>query len=158
MADRKAIVFRDFGIVGHTIFRCLANCTCSYTASLPAHLFTMWGVPCAEAASVVITQTSLLTPYIHLHQPWRLDTCSPLSRPCVPVVCACSGVCGYPRVQHGGFSAAFMDECMGMLFYALRARRQLPFVGPRLHCAPGGGLQEGGASRDEGEVTDRALH
>lgn len=43
---------------------------------------------------------------------------------------ACSGVCGYPRVQHGGFSAALMDEVMGMLFLALRARRRLPFVGP----------------------------
>ena len=47
--------------------------------------------------------------------------------------CACgchSGVAGYPRVQHGGFSAAVMDECMGLLFYALRQHRQLPFVGP----------------------------
>ena len=41
-----------------------------------------------------------------------------------------SGVAGYPRVQHGGFSAAFMDEVMGLLFYALHRHRKLPFLGP----------------------------
>lgn len=52
-------------------------------------------------------------------------------------------VCGYPRVVHGGLTAAIVDEAMGHLFYALRvhgrggkgasvagANNLLPFAGP----------------------------
>lgn len=42
----------------------------------------------------------------------------------------CSGVCGYPRVLHGGFTAAVLDESLGLLFYALRQHGCLPFAGP----------------------------
>ena len=39
-------------------------------------------------------------------------------------------VCGYPRVVHGGLTAAMVDEAMGHLFYALRSHGDLPFAGP----------------------------
>ena len=39
-------------------------------------------------------------------------------------------VCGYPRVAHGGLTAALVDEAMGHLFYALRLHGELPFRGP----------------------------
>ncbi|CAL8464078.1 g3613 [Coccomyxa elongata] len=41
-----------------------------------------------------------------------------------------SGVCGYPRVLHGGFTAAFLDESLGLLFFALRQHNCLSFLGP----------------------------
>ena len=41
-------------------------------------------------------------------------------------------VCGYPRVAHGGLTAAIVDEAMGHLFYALRVHGDLPFIGPAL--------------------------
>jgi len=46
------------------------------------------------------------------------------------LVHCCSGVSGYPRVLHGGFSAALLDETLGLLFYSLRQRGKLPFIGP----------------------------
>lgn len=41
-----------------------------------------------------------------------------------------SDVCGYPRIVHGGLTAAIIDESFGFLFYALRRHKQLPFFGP----------------------------
>lgn len=46
------------------------------------------------------------------------------------MLCMCRGVCGYPRVLHGGFTAAYLDESLGLLFYALRQHGCLPFIGP----------------------------
>ena len=42
----------------------------------------------------------------------------------------CSDVCGYPRIVHGGLTAAIMDESFGFLFYAMRHHKQLPFWAP----------------------------
>jgi len=44
--------------------------------------------------------------------------------------CMCRGICGYPRVLHGGFTSAYLDESLGLLFYALRQHGCLPFIGP----------------------------
>ncbi|KAK9812857.1 hypothetical protein WJX72_004768 [[Myrmecia] bisecta] len=41
-----------------------------------------------------------------------------------------SDVCGYPRVLHGGLTAAIFDESFGFLFFALKKQRALPFWGP----------------------------
>jgi acyl-coenzyme A thioesterase PaaI-like protein len=41
-----------------------------------------------------------------------------------------SQVCGYPRITHGGLTAAIVDEAMGFLFYSLRSHAALPFRGP----------------------------
>eukprot|EP00884_Botryococcus_braunii_P003412 jgi/Botrbrau1/13071/Bobra.0187s0033.1 len=41
-----------------------------------------------------------------------------------------SDVCGYPRIVHGGLTAAIIDESFGFLFYSLREHKQLPFLGP----------------------------
>ncbi|CAK0786237.1 hypothetical protein CVIRNUC_009450 [Coccomyxa viridis] len=46
------------------------------------------------------------------------------------VVQLSSAVCGYPRVLHGGFTAAFLDEAFGLLFYSLRQHGLLPFISP----------------------------
>lgn len=39
-------------------------------------------------------------------------------------------MCGYPRIVHGGLTAAIVDEAVGHLFYALRCAHALPFRGP----------------------------
>ena len=39
-------------------------------------------------------------------------------------------MCGYPRIVHGGLTAAIVDEALGHLFYALRCAGALPFRGP----------------------------
>jgi acyl-coenzyme A thioesterase PaaI-like protein len=39
-------------------------------------------------------------------------------------------VCGYPRIVHGGLTAAIIDEAFGFLMISLRGNRQLPFMGP----------------------------
>lgn len=43
---------------------------------------------------------------------------------------ACSDVCGYPRIVHGGLTSAIVDEAFGFLMYALRHHKQLPFWAP----------------------------
>lgn len=43
---------------------------------------------------------------------------------------ACSEICGYPRIVHGGLTAAVVDECLGFLMFALKHQRALPFWGP----------------------------
>ena len=42
----------------------------------------------------------------------------------------CSEICGYPRIVHGGLTAAVVDECLGFLMFALKHQRALPFWGP----------------------------
>ena len=39
-------------------------------------------------------------------------------------------VCGYPRIVHGGLTAAILDETFGFLFYAMKHHKQLPFWQP----------------------------
>ncbi|KAK9821548.1 hypothetical protein WJX74_010745 [Apatococcus lobatus] len=39
-------------------------------------------------------------------------------------------ICGYPRIVHGGLTAAVVDECLGFLMFALKHQRALPFWGP----------------------------
>eukprot|EP00891_Asterochloris_glomerata_P007240 jgi/Astpho2/7240/Aster-01548 len=39
-------------------------------------------------------------------------------------------VCGFPRIVHGGLTAAIMDETFGFLLFALKEHKQLPFWGP----------------------------
>lgn len=46
------------------------------------------------------------------------------------VVALGDDVCGYPRIVHGGLTAAIVDEAVGHLFYALRCAHALPFRGP----------------------------
>jgi acyl-coenzyme A thioesterase PaaI-like protein len=46
------------------------------------------------------------------------------------VVALGEDVCGYPRIVHGGLTAAIVDEACGHLFYALRCAGALPFRGP----------------------------
>ena len=41
-----------------------------------------------------------------------------------------SGSCGYPRILHGGMTAAVLDEAFGFLFLSLRHHGQLPFRAP----------------------------
>lgn len=41
-----------------------------------------------------------------------------------------SDVCGYPRIVHGGLTAAIVDEAFGFLFYAMRHHSQLPYWAP----------------------------
>ena len=43
---------------------------------------------------------------------------------------SCRDVCGYPRIVHGGLTAAILDETFGFLFYAMKHHKQLPFWQP----------------------------
>ena len=36
-------------------------------------------------------------------------------------------VCGFPRIVHGGLTAAIIDESFGGLLFALKKQRALPF-------------------------------
>lgn len=42
----------------------------------------------------------------------------------------CRDVCGYPKIVHGGLTAAIIDETLGFLLYALKQSKALPFWGP----------------------------
>lgn len=42
----------------------------------------------------------------------------------------CRDVCGYPRIVHGGLTAAILDETFGFLLFALKHHGQLPFWQP----------------------------
>lgn len=42
----------------------------------------------------------------------------------------CRNVCGFPKIVHGGLTAAIIDESFGFLWLSLRANKQLPFRGP----------------------------
>lgn len=39
-------------------------------------------------------------------------------------------VCGFPRIVHGGLTAAIIDESFGGLLFALKQSRALKFWGP----------------------------
>lgn len=39
-------------------------------------------------------------------------------------------VCGFPKIVHGGLTAAIIDESFGFLWLSLRANKQLSFIGP----------------------------
>jgi acyl-coenzyme A thioesterase PaaI-like protein len=39
-------------------------------------------------------------------------------------------VCGFPRIVHGGLTAAIIDESFGGLLFALKKQKALPFWGP----------------------------
>ena len=39
-------------------------------------------------------------------------------------------VCGFPRVVHGGLTAAIIDESFGGLLFALKQQKALNFWGP----------------------------
>ncbi len=39
-------------------------------------------------------------------------------------------VCGFPRIVHGGLTAAIIDESFGGLLFALKQSRALNFWGP----------------------------
>lgn len=57
-------------------------------------------------------------------------TNAPLPHSPLPQHFSGDDVCGYPRIVHGGLTAAIVDEAVGHLFYALRCANALPFRGP----------------------------
>ena len=65
-----------------------------------------------------------------LAHPPSLLHCSSLERFAHLAAAVRSGSCGYPRILHGGMTAAVLDEAFGFLFLSLRHHGQLPFVAP----------------------------
>lgn len=59
--------------------------------------------------------------------------CRP-AQPGLPATRAAAGalqeVCGFPRVVHGGLTAAIIDESFGGLLFALKQQKALSFWGP----------------------------
>lgn len=53
-------------------------------------------------------------------------------------------VCGFPRIVHGGLTAAIIDESFGGLLFSLKKSRALNFWGPAYTV---GGLRPGAAAR-----------
>lgn len=47
----------------------------------------------------------------------------------LPSPCCSLGreVCGFPRIVHGGLTAAIIDESFGGLLFALKKQKALPF-------------------------------
>jgi hypothetical protein len=43
---------------------------------------------------------------------------------------SCRNVCGFPKIMHGGLTAAIIDEAFGFTWLSLRANKQLSFRGP----------------------------
>ena len=55
---------------------------------------------------------------------------APAHRRLTMVVQLGSGVDGWPRILHGGVTAAVVDEAFGFLFLSLRRDSELPFLAP----------------------------
>lgn len=57
---------------------------------------------------------------------------APVLPPLLPALSLPQGreVCGFPRIVHGGLTAAIVDESFGAMLFALKQAKALPFWGP----------------------------